>query len=91
MRKNLNSERLYRELEELAGRLFPEIRREDGWFRTGFCTLNGKRILFLNNRQTIDEKITALAKAIGKCEIEEVYLKPAIRAEVERHVPAEDF
>jgi len=85
MKRNLKTERLYRELEDVAGRLFPEIRQEEGWFQTGVCTLHGKKVLFLNNRQTIDERIVALAGAIACCNIERVYLKPAVRAEVEKY------
>ena len=85
MKHNLKTEHLYHELEEVAGRLFQEIRREEGWFRTGVCKIRGKTVLFLNGRQTIDERIAALAGALARCNVEGVYLKPVVRAEIERH------
>lgn len=88
MKRDLKQERLYRELEEVAGRLFPGIRQEEGWFRTGVCTLRGQTVLILNGRQTIDERIAALASVLAHCNVEGVYLKPIVRAEIERYTHA---
>lgn len=85
LKRNLKLERLYSELEEVAGRLFPDIRREEGWFKTGVCTIHGETVLILNGRQTIDERIAALAGVIALCDVEGVYLKPIVRAEIERY------
>ena len=85
MKQNGKSERVFRELRELAERIFPEMRHEEGRFKTGVCTLHGKRTLILNNRQTIDEKIAALASAIAHCDTDDIFMKPVVRAEVERY------
>jgi len=90
LKRNLKLESLYRELEEVAGRLFPDIRQEEGWFKTGVCTIRGKTVLILNGRQTIDEKIAALAGVLALCDVEGVYLKPIVRAEIERYSHAAD-
>ncbi len=85
MKRPKPPEKLCRELEEVAGRLFAEVRREQGGFRTGSCILKGRRVLILNSLQPVDERIAALAREIARCDIEDFYLKPAIRAEVERY------
>ena len=86
MRANIKSERLFKELEEVAYRLFTEVRKEAGLFRTGVCQLKGKKVLFLNCRQSLEERITSLAAAISGQNIDEVYLKPTVRAEVEHQL-----
>lgn len=88
MKCTFKADRLCRELEEVAEQLFSQVRREQGIFRTGSCVLNGRKVLFLNTRQPLDERIASLAKEIGQCNIEGFYIKPAIRAEIERQVTA---
>ena len=74
------------ELEEVALKLFSEIRRESGGFRTGVCQLKGRKTLFLNKNQTLEERIFAIAGAISKQNIDEVYMKPVVRAEIEHQL-----
>jgi len=88
LKLNPRAERLVRELEAIVENLFPEVRRETGRFQSGVCTLHGRTVLFINNSQTADERIVALASAIARCNINGIYLKPAIRAEIERYAPA---
>ena len=86
MKSKPKSESIYTEMEVVAQRLFSEIRHESGRFRTGVCRLRGKKILFLNNNQTLEERISALAGAISKQNIDEVYMKPVVRAEIEHQL-----
>lgn len=86
MKSKMKIETVYTELEEVAYRLFSEIRYESGRFRTGVCQLRGKVILFLNKNQTLEERISALAGAISKQNIDEVYMKPVVRAEIEHQL-----
>ena len=89
MKRDLKRERLNRELESVAERLFGDVRREDGRFQTGVCRLRGQTALFINTRQPLDERIAALASLIARFNMDDVYLKPVVRAEVERYgVPA---
>jgi len=80
----MRPDRLVQELEDVASRLFDEVRREHGGFTTGACILNGQRLLMINTRQPADERIAALAREIARCNPAQLYLKPAIRDEVER-------
>ncbi len=85
MKRSLKPEKLFDELEEIAGRLFAEVRHEQGYFQTGVCKLQGKTILMINKRQPLDERIAALAQAIERAGAETLYIKPAVRAEIERY------
>lgn len=89
MKQSLRQEKLLVELEEVAERLFTEVRHEQGRFKTGACTLQGKDILLVNKRQTIDERIASLAREIANAGTERLYLKPAIRAEIDHYASTE--
>ncbi len=85
MKQRLIQEKLLAELEEVAERLFAEVRQEQGRFQTSACNLHGRDILLVNKRQTVDERIASLAREIARAGAEKVYLKPAIRAEIDRY------
>jgi len=85
----MRTERLIQELEDVAVKLFDEVRREPGGFSTGACTISGKRTLMVNTHQPTDERIAAVAREIARHNPVRIYLKPAIRAEVERWRPDE--
>ena len=93
--RHSKSIRLYNELEETAHRLFDQVRRESGQFKTGACEIQGKKVLFLNVNQSIDERIEAIAQEISRLlssngketdpiGVNNIFLKPSVRQEVER-------
>jgi len=83
----LKSNQLFDELYSVAERLFGDVRRDEGLFETGSCTLKGKSVLLVNSRQPLEERVAALAREIALAGTEQLYLKPAVRAEVERYLP----
>jgi len=85
VKRCLKTEKLFSELEEVAHRLFTEVRHEQGRFQTGVCRLRGKRVLIVNKHQALDERIAALASEIARMGMDKLYLKPAIREEIERY------
>jgi len=86
LKAHIKNQRLFEELEEVAYRLFTEVRYETGRFRTSVCQLKGKKVLFLNYKQSLDERIAALAAAISDQNIDGMYLKPKVRAEIEHQL-----
>lgn len=88
MKRPARPERLCRDLEEVAVKLFDEVRRDTGSFQTGACTLHGKKLLMVNIRQPADERVAALAHEIALEGADRLYLKPAVREEIERWAPA---
>lgn len=86
MKSRKKSESIFTEMEEVAYRLFSEVRHETGRFQTGVCELKGKKILFMNNNQSIEERISALAGVISNQNMDEIYMKPVVRAEIEHQL-----
>ncbi|NQU05965.1 MAG: hypothetical protein HQ568_07715 [Calditrichaeota bacterium] len=85
MKADLKREKLLADLAEIAERLFTEVRQEQGSFLSGSCIINGDRILIINKRQSLDERITVLAREISDAGTDKLYIKPAIRAEINRY------
>jgi hypothetical protein len=53
----------------------------------GLCTINGEKILFLNTHYQSDELAICCADAVLKVvDIEAVYIKPEIRAFIEKQI-----
>ena len=91
MKRRLKGEKLLAELEEVAEKLFSDIRRDQGTFQTGTCTLRGEKVLLINNRQSVDERISAIAREIAHLGTENLYLKPAIREVIEQTSTKEEI
>lgn len=84
MSRSLKPEKLAQELEEVAGKLFDEVRKDSGAFETGACVVNGKKLLLINTRQTADERVASISRVIARMDTDKLYLKPALREEIER-------
>ena len=72
------------QLEELADRLGILVRDEninlDNVSSTGgLCIVEGKYILILNSKTTVQEKIQVAIKALRQFDLRDVYVKPVIR------------
>ena len=85
MKADLKHEKLLADLAEIAEKLFTEVRQEQGSFLSGSCVINGNKILIINKRQSQDERIAALAREISGAGTDKLYIKPAIRAEIDRY------
>ena len=72
------------QLEELAHSLaiqvrYEPIKKEGTFFAGGLCQLKGKHLLIINSNATMEDKIQALAKAVNRFDLSQVYLRPGIR------------
>lgn len=79
----MKPDKLILELEEVVGRLGYRLRKEKGNFRGANCVLEGEKIIMLNKNNPIELHIGALAKFIKSQKHEELFLKPAVRKELE--------
>lgn len=84
MKARIRQQNLYNELLAVAERLFAEIRNGQGQFQTGSCRIDDKTVLIINTRQSLDERIASISREIVTVGTEDIYLKPSIRAELER-------
>lgn len=84
---SITPERLYGELERVLTQLGVEIRidpiDEELNSKGGLCTVKGKTILIVNRESNINEKNDLIIKSIQTLNLEEVYIKPYIRAVIE--------
>jgi hypothetical protein len=82
----MKHEDLIEELQTVAAQLNVIIRFERGDFEGGYCILRDKKLLLVNRRLIPSRKASVLATALQEIGLDDVYLKPAIRAYVEDEV-----
>lgn len=75
---------LLSQLEELAESLKVEVRYEsfksEGSFSTGgLCKLKGEYLLIVNSKAAVREKAEAIAGALKRFDLSQVYLRPGLR------------
>ena len=84
----MNDEVLFNQLEELANTLGIAIRHENINVENlpgtgGLCRIKGEYVLILHSRLTVREKIRVLTGALRQFDLDEIYVKPALRALLE--------
>ena len=80
----MNEEIILIQLEELADKLEIYVRDEninleESSTTGGLCRIEGKYVLILNSRATVQEKIQVLIKALQPFDLSDMYIKPVIR------------
>ncbi len=80
---------IYDEMLELAKNLDIPIQNGAGNFRGGDCVVNDKKVIVLNKSVPLESKAKALAKCLSKCDIDKVFVKPAIRDFIEKEKTSE--
>jgi hypothetical protein len=80
----MKAERLVQHLSEAARRLGYKVRTEEGNFAGGSCVFAEERIVFLNRRETHEERAELLGRLLVRENVDELYLLPEVRAYVER-------
>jgi hypothetical protein len=82
----MKHEELITELQGLADQLGVTVRYERGDFEGGYCVLREKRLLLINRRLGPSRKAALLAVAMQEIGLDNVYLKPVLRAYIEDEV-----
>jgi hypothetical protein len=82
---------LLRLLEECLERCGVRVREEPlapadgiGASRGGMCTINEKRVVFIDPKSPVPERAAVLAEALAALDLRDVFLPPLVRAAVER-------
>lgn len=78
------------QLEELARSLGIEIRneplrKESSFSPGGLCRLKGDYLLIFNTKATKEDRIEALAQALTRFDLDQVYLRPGLREFLDRY------
>jgi hypothetical protein len=81
---------LLERLEEIAHRLGVELRYENltqGVVRSegGFCKVAGKPLILINRRDSREQQIRVLCKALTKLDLQGIFIPPAVRTVIESH------
>jgi hypothetical protein len=79
----MKHEDLIEELQSAAAQIGVTIRFERGDFEGGYCILRDQKLLLINKRLMPARKVAVIAVALAEIGLDNVYLKPAVRAFVE--------
>jgi len=79
----MKHEEIIQELHDIARQLGVTIRYEKGDFEGGYCILKAQRILLVNKKLMPNRKASVLASALQEIGMENIFLKPALRAYIE--------
>jgi hypothetical protein len=87
-----SSRQLLQELTTVADRLGIQVRFEAlspgvdmaSSSKGGLCTLRGVRLLVVDARLGVEEQVGVVAEALATCDLESMYMPPAVRARVRR-------
>lgn len=79
----MKHEELVLELQDVARQLGITVRFDQGNFEGGYCILKAQKLLLINRRLVPVRKASVLATALREIGLENVFLKPAIRAYIE--------
>jgi hypothetical protein len=79
----MKHEELVQELQDVARQLGITVRFDQGNFEGGYCILKAEKLLLINKRLLPVRKASVLAAALREIGLENVFLKPALRAYIE--------
>jgi hypothetical protein len=79
------------ELEELAKRFgiqirYEPIKQDEDLVRVagGLCLLRGEYVLIINSKTAVIDKIRTFAEALRHFDLDQIYIKPAVRELLEK-------
>ncbi|HBB40304.1 MAG: hypothetical protein COW73_03170 [Nitrospirae bacterium CG18_big_fil_WC_8_21_14_2_50_70_55] len=78
---------LLEELEQVAERAGVRVRYERADFTAGSCTLNGEGLIIVNSKLSVRERVHALAREIGRLDLEALFIRPEVRRYLEAAGP----
>lgn len=79
----MKAEKLILELETLCEKLGYTIRKERGSFRGDQCIIEGEMLIVINKNKPPQSQAGILARVLRDERAEEIFIKPAIRKELE--------
>lgn len=80
----MKSERLFDELEEIVSKHGYKVRKEKGSFRSDTCKIEGSLLIVINKLHPIEYQVSILAKLIFDNKLDQSFIKPAVRKELDK-------
>jgi hypothetical protein len=81
---------IFDELTDAAKKNGVLIRKESGAFKSGFCTVEDKKIIVLNKMASVDYMSKIMALGVSYFELDRQLFKPAIREYIDNEVAKTD-
>ena len=82
----MKHEEIIKELQEVALQMGVTVRYERGDFEGGYCILKDRKLLLVNKRLMPVRKASILATALSEIGMDNVFLRPALRAYVDDEI-----
>lgn len=82
----MKHDEIIKELQEVAVQMGVTVRYERGDFEGGYCVLKDRKLLLVNKRLMPVRKASILAVALAEIGMDNVFLRPALRAYVDDEV-----
>ncbi len=79
----MKPDKLFIELEQLVERAGYTIRKERGTFRGDSCVVEGDKLVVINKKRPIEQQVGLLARVLNKDKLKDMYIKPAVRNQLE--------
>ena len=79
----MNKNKLYNEFEDLAIKLGFKIIKGKGDFKGGSCIIKDEKVIVVNKRKPIEQKLKILASCFNEIDLDGIYIVPALRAFIE--------
>ena len=79
----MNNNKLYNEFEDLAIKLGFKIIKGKGDFKGGSCIIKDEKVIVVNKRKPIEQKLKILASCFNEIDLDGIYIVPALRAFIE--------
>jgi len=75
--------KIYMEFEKLATKMDFKIIHGVGDFNGGFCNIKGDKLIVLNKKKPIEQRLNILRSIFEKFNLENKFLVPALRKYIE--------
>ena len=79
----MKPDKLLLELEQLLEQSGYRLRKERGSFRGSDCVIEGDKLVIINKNKPVEAQLGTIAKVLGDVVLKEIYIKPAVRRELE--------
>ncbi|ROL59658.1 hypothetical protein D9V86_10425 [Bacteroidetes/Chlorobi group bacterium ChocPot_Mid] len=75
---------VYDEMLDIAKKIGVTVRKENGKFKGGNCTINNEEVILINNSIPLETRTSILAKCLTNYSINNIFMKPAVRDYIEQ-------
>jgi hypothetical protein len=91
----MTHEELLIQLEDLAGRLniqvqYESLKNEDPSTFGGFCRVRDRHMIIIHSKATISRKIDIFTEALRRFDIDDLYMRPALREYLKKDIDSTD-